>query len=69
MESVSFPQVLNHGCGIDVHKKLVVTTIECEGLRTQTWEFDIFTSSLTELKEWLLTKSITHVVMKSTEVY
>jgi transposase len=69
MDSVSFPQVVTRGCGIDVHKKLVVATIGGEGLRTQTREFDTFTSSLTELKEWLLNNGITHVAMESTGVY
>jgi len=69
METVSFEQVVSRGCGIDVHKEVLVATIGGTGLRTQTREFDTFTRSLTELKEWLLENQITHVVMESTGVY
>ena len=69
METVSFEQVVSRGCGIDVHKKVLVATIKGTGLQTQTREFDTFTSSLTELKAWLLENQITHVVMESTGVY
>jgi len=66
---VSFHQVVSRGCGIDVHKKIVVATIDGEGLKKETREFGTFTSSLTELKEWLLENGITHVAMESTGVY
>jgi len=69
MESITFPSVISRGCGIDVHKKVVVATINGTGLRKETREFETFTSSLTELKEWLLTNGITHVAMESTGVY
>jgi transposase len=69
MDTLSFPQVVSRGCGIDVHKKVVVATISGEGLRSQTLEFGTFTRSLTELKEWLLSNGITHVAMESTGVY
>jgi Transposase and inactivated derivatives len=64
-----FEQVVSRGCGIDVHKKVVVATIGGKGLRSQTREFSTFTSSLTELKEWLLANEATHVAMESTGVY
>lgn len=69
MEEVSFRQVVSRGCGIDVHQKIVVSTISGEGLRTQTREFSSITSSLTEMKDWLLDNGITHVAMESTGVY
>ncbi|ULB33262.1 IS110 family transposase [Proteiniphilum propionicum] len=70
MESqVSFNQVVSRGCGIDVHKKMLVATISGEGLRTETHEFGTVTRSLTELKDWLLENRVTHVVMESTGVY
>jgi transposase len=68
-QTVPFEQVVSRGCGIDVHKKMVVATIRGEGLRTQTREFNTFTSSLTELRDWLLANGITHVAMESTGVY
>lgn len=51
METVEFEQVISHGCGIDVHKKTVVATINGDGLTRSTREFGTFTSSLTELKD------------------
>jgi transposase len=69
MEGVVFNQVVHRGCGIDVHKKLVVATICGEGLSKETRTFSTFTRSLTELKEWLLSQGVTHVAMESTGVY
>jgi transposase len=66
---VSFAQVVPRGCGIDVHKKVVVATIDGEGIKKQTREFDTITSSLKGLKEWLLENGITHVAMESTGVF
>ncbi len=68
-EQIHFEQVIARGCGIDVHKKTVVATIKGSGLKKETREFSTFTSSLTELKEWLLANKITHVAMESTGVY
>lgn len=36
------------GCGIDVHKDVVVATINGEGLKTETCSYKVFSSSLTE---------------------
>jgi len=69
METITFPQQVKRGCGLDVHKKTVVATIMGEDLRTETREFGTFTSSLTELRDWLLSNGITHVAMESTGVY
>lgn len=67
--TVEFEQVVSLGCGIDVHKKMVVATINGKGLKQETREFATFTSSLTELKDWLLENGVTHVAMESTGVY
>jgi transposase len=69
MSEIGFTQVVSRGCGIDVHKKTVVATINGEGLKPQTREFNTFTSSLTLLKDWLLSEGVTHVAMESTGVY
>ena len=69
MGTVQFEQVISRGCGLDVHKKTVVATIDGEGLKRSTRKFGTFTSSLTELKDWLLDNGITHVAMESTGVY
>lgn len=69
MSRVSFEQVILRGCGLDVHKDVVVATISGEGLSTETRSYKTFSSSLTELKEWLLSNGITHAAMESTGVY
>jgi transposase len=66
---VSFKQVVPRGCGIDVHKKELTATIDGEGLKKQTREFGTVTSSLKELRDWLLENGITHVAMESTGVF
>ena len=69
MANVTFPQLIQRACGIDVHSKVVVATINGDGLQRETRTFNTFTSSLTELKEWLLFNEVTHVAMESTGVY
>lgn len=41
---VSFKQIVSRGCGIDVHKKVVVATIDGEGIKKQTgiWHYYMF---------------------------
>lgn len=69
MANVTFPQLVQRACGIDVHLKVVVATIDGVGISRETRSFATFTSSLTELKEWLLSNGVTHVAMESTGVY
>lgn len=69
MTNVSFPQLIQRGCGIDVHLKVVVATIDGVGIPKETRSFNTFTSCLTEMKEWLLANGVTHVAMESTGVY
>lgn len=66
---VSFEQVVSRGCGLDVHKKVITATIDGEGIKKQTREYSTITSSLKELREWLLDNGITHVAMESTGVF
>jgi len=66
---VTFKQVVSRGCGLDVHKKVVVATIDGEGIKKQTCEFSTVTSSLKELRDWLLEHKVTHVAMESTGVF
>ena len=66
---VEFEQIVSRGCGIDIHKKTAVCTIDGEGLKRETKEYPTYTSSLTELREWLLSNKITHVAIESTGVY
>lgn len=69
MSVVQFTQVLSRGCGMDIHKKVVVATVQGEGICKETRSFDTFTRSLTQLREWLVSLGITHVAMESTGVY
>ncbi len=68
-QKVEFTQVISRGCGIDVHKEVIVATVNGVGLKEETREFTAFTSSLTELRDWLIEKGVTHVAMESTGVY
>ncbi len=69
MEKVNFTQVVRRGCGIDIHRDIAVATIGEEGITTETRSYKTFSSSLTELKEWLIENGVTHVAMESTGVY
>ena len=68
-EVIEFEQVVERGCGMDVHKDIIVATIQGKGIKTQTKSFKTFTSSLIKLKEWLLKNEVTHAAMESTGVY
>ena len=64
MAAVEFTQVVSRGCGMDIHKE--VATVRGEGIQKEPRSFGTFTSSLTELREWLVSLGITHVAMEST---
>src|SRR5438132_13670388 len=66
---VEFDQYVLRGCGLDVHEKTVVATIDGEGIVRETRTFDTYTSSLNELSEWLQSHQISDVAMESTGVY
>lgn len=68
-KTIEFSQVVDRCCGLDVHKKVIVATVEGTGIARETREFESTTRSLTELKEWLLELGVTHVAMESTGVY
>lgn len=67
--TIQFEQIVERGCGIDVHKKILVATIRGTGIQEETREFTSYTSSIEELREWLKKNNITHVAMESTGVY
>lgn len=69
MADIQFTQVVSRGCGMDIHKEVVVATVRGEGIQQETREFNTFTSSLTQLRDWLVSLGITHVAMESTGVY
>ena len=68
-QKIEFEQIVECGCGLDVHKETVVATIKGKGKQEQTRTFSTFTSSLTELRDWLKKEGVTHVAMESTGIY
>ena len=69
METVEFEQLISVGCGIDVHKDVMVATIRSSGKDFETRNFSGFTSSLIEMRDWLKEQQVTHVAMESTGIY
>jgi len=69
VEQIIFEQLVERGCGIDIHKSILVATIRGVGLTEETRSFDGFTESIEELRDWLKVNGITHVAMESTGVY
>lgn len=68
-QTVNFDQLIERGCGIDVHKNLIVATVKGAGLKEETRSYDGFTESLEQLRDWLKESGVTHVAMESTGVY
>lgn len=68
-QEIPFEEVVERGCGLDVHKKEIVATVSGTGIESETRTFQSTTRSLTALKEWLLALGVTHVAMESTGVY
>ena len=68
-QEIAFEEVVERGCGLDVHKKEIVATVSGTGIESETRTFQSTTRSLTELKECLLALGVTHVAMESTGVY
>jgi transposase len=69
METVQFDQLISVGCGIDVHKDVIVATVRKSNKDYQTKSFTAFTSSLIELRDWCKTEGVTHIAMESTGIY
>lgn len=68
-EGIIFEQIIERGCGIDVHKKVIVATIKGEGIQEQTQSYSGFTESIELMRDWLKENKITHIAMESTGVY
>jgi len=69
MDEIRFEQIVKVGCGIDVHKNLIVASISKGNDKVKTREFTAYTSSLTSLRDWCKQEGVTHVVIESTGVY
>lgn len=68
-KAIPFEQIIEKGCGIDIHKKVLVATIRGTDITEETRSFDSFTESIENLRDWLKSHKITHVAMESTGVY
>lgn len=68
-KEVVFEQIVERGFGIDIHKQVLVVTINGIGIKEETRSFDTFTSSIQTMQDWLLEHKITHIAMESTGVY
>lgn len=67
--NIEFEQVVERGCGIDIHKKILVATVRGAGIKEETRSFDGFTESIEQMRDWLKELSVTHIAMESTGVY
>ena len=68
-QKVEFEQVIERGCGIDVHKSLLAATIRGTGIKEDTREYAAFTEDTELMHAWLKEHGITHIAMESTGVY
>jgi len=68
-QEIRFTQVVEIGCGLDVHKDLVTATIRKSNDDLETKEYNACTSSLKSLRDWCKKEKVTHVAMESTGVY
>jgi len=68
-EGIIFEQIIERGCGIDVHKQVIVATIKGEEIEEATQTYSGFTESIESMRDWLKRNRITHIAMESTGVY
>jgi transposase len=68
-DTVEYEQVIDRGCGLDVHRDTVVATVMGKGIKTETRTFGTTTSSLNELGQWLQSLKVTDGAMESTGIY
>ena len=68
-KEIGFKQLVSVGCGLDVHQATVVATISKGNKQDETREFEAYTSSLTDLRDWCKASGVTHIAMESTGIY
>lgn len=68
-KEIKFKQVIQCGCGIDVHRDVIVATIRKSEEEYETKSFEAYTSSLTELRDWCQSEGVSHIAMESTGIY
>ena len=62
-------EIINRGCGLDVHKNTVTACIQGSNLKNSIRTFQTTTKELFLMKEWLIKNKITHVAIESTGIY
>lgn len=67
--AIRFEQVIEKGCGIDIHKKVLVATIRGLDIEEETRTFTSFTEDIEQMRDWLKDHEVSHVAMESTGVY
>ncbi len=55
--------IIEKGCGLDVHKEIVVACIMGTGIRKEIRTYTTMTHDLLRLKGWLQEAGVTHVAM------
>ena len=55
MSVVQYTQVLSRGCSMNIHKKVVVATVQGKGIPKKSRSYNTFTSSLTLKERYPLT--------------
>lgn len=68
-QEIRFEQIVKVGCGIDVHRDIIVATVRRSTNEFETREFESYTSSLKSLRDWCKQQGVTHVAMESTGIY
>ncbi len=68
-KQISFPQIIERGAGMDVHRDTVVVTVMGTGIVTETKTFTTYTNDLRNLGCWLQSLSISHLAIESTGIY
>ena len=58
-----------HCAGLDVHKAVLTVCLIAGGTEGELAEYETSTGELRRLRDWLIEKGVTHVVMESTGVY
>jgi transposase len=66
---ITFDQVIERGCGMDVHRDSVVATVSGTNIKAETRTYTTFTNDLNELRQWLMSLKVTHIAMESTGIY
>jgi transposase len=66
---IAFEQIVERGCGMDVHNETVVATVSGNGIKTETRTFSTYTNDLCKCRNWLKELHVTHIAMESTGIY